>query len=168
MCHHSAGPLNGIMPSLGIVTNGRSGLRGPLAQLCLGRDGTFFVIAAGRANHAGKGNWRDVATGNSSFIGIEAENTGQTAGSRSDPWPSVQLDAYHRGGAALLKKIRANELMCCGHKEYVLPAGRKSDPTIDMNGFRQKVAAIMTGAAPPPTLIPAVVAEGRAALRRGA
>jgi N-acetylmuramoyl-L-alanine amidase-like protein len=70
MCHHTAGTLSGNMPSLGIVTNGRENLPGPLAQLCLGRDGTFFVVAAGRANHAGVGNWQGLSSGNSSFIGI--------------------------------------------------------------------------------------------------
>jgi len=73
ICHHTAGPLAGNMPSLGIVTNGRSDLPGPLAQLCLGRDGTFFVVAAGRCNHAGKGNWQGFTAGNTNFIGIEAE-----------------------------------------------------------------------------------------------
>jgi hypothetical protein len=168
MCHHTAGPLKGIMPSLGIVTNGRPDLSGPLAQLCLGRDGTFFVIAAGRAYHAGVGNWRGITSGNSSFIGIEAENTGLIAGPQADPWPEVQLDAYRRGVAALLKKIQENESMCCGHKEYALPKGRKSDPTFDMDAFRQQVAAIMAGTAAPPTLIPATDTGGRPTLRRGA
>ena len=45
ICHHTAGPLAGNAPSLGIVTNGRPDLSGPLAQLCLGRDGTFFLVA---------------------------------------------------------------------------------------------------------------------------
>jgi N-acetylmuramoyl-L-alanine amidase len=97
MCHHTAGPLTGVMPSLGIVTNGRSDLPGPLAQLCLGRDGTFFVVAAGRANHAGAGNWQGITTGNSSFIGIEAENTGETSGPKADPWPEKQLDPMFKG-----------------------------------------------------------------------
>jgi hypothetical protein len=164
MCHHTAGPANGIMPSLGIVTNGRSDLPGPLAQLCLGRDGTWFVVAAGRANHAGRGNWQGVTTGNSSFIGIEAENTGRP----TDPWPEVQMDAYRRGAAALLTKIGANANMCCGHKEYALPSGRKPDPTFDMPEFRRQVAAIMGGTAPPPLVIPPVDGEGRPTLRRGA
>ena len=56
LCHHTAGPKNGNMPSLNTLVQGRSDLPGPLAQLGLGRDGTYFVIAAGRANHAGKGN----------------------------------------------------------------------------------------------------------------
>jgi len=168
ICHHTAGPLTGIMPSLGIVTNGRSDLPGPLAQLCLGRDGTFFVVAAGRANHAGVGNWQGITTGNASFIGIEAENTGHTSGPKADPWPEVQLDAYRRGVAAILKKIGANVIMCCGHKEYALPQGRKPDPTFDMDEFRRQVATIMTGTALPPTVIPASDAQGRPTLRRGA
>src|SRR5262245_65519690 len=41
ICHHTAGPLGGNMPSLGIVTNGRRDLPRQLAQLGLGRDGTL-------------------------------------------------------------------------------------------------------------------------------
>jgi len=168
ICHHTAGSRRGNMPSLGVVTNGRPDLPGPLSQLCLGRDGTFFVVAAGRCNHAGRGNWQGVTAGNSRFIGIEAENTGQTEGPNADPWPAVQLDAYRRGVAAILKKIRANAIMCCGHKEYALPMGRKSDPTFDMEGFRLQVAAIMAGTAPLPSVIPAVDSDNRPTLRRGA
>ncbi len=168
MCHHTAGPRTGIMPSLGVVTNGRPDLPGPLSQLCLGRDGTFFVVAAGRASHAGAGNWQGVTTGNSSFIGIEAENTGQTTGPNAEPWLAVQLDAYRRGVAAILEKIDANAIMCCGHKEYALPVGRKPDPTFDMDDFRVQVASIMAGTAPLPSVIPAVDSDDRPTLRRGA
>ena len=168
ICHHTAGAKSGNMPSLGVVTNGRPDLPGPLAQLCLGRDGTYFIVAAGKCFHAGAGNWQGIATGNSSFIGIEAENTGQTTGPLADPWPAVQLDAYRRGAAAILKKVRANAIMCCGHKEYALPMGRKPDPTLDMADFRQQVSAIMAGTAPNPSIIPAVDAENRPTLRRGA
>ncbi|MGH8583566.1 MAG: peptidoglycan recognition protein family protein [Gammaproteobacteria bacterium] len=161
------------MPTLTLLINGRSDLPGPLAQLGLGRDGTFYVIAAGRANHAGKGKWRDLTDGNGAFIGIEAENTG---GSRNppgpgdppfDPWPDVQLDAYRRGVVAILKHIRQDSMMCCGHKEYALPPGRKPDPhTIDMNQFRKEIAAIMGGTAAPPALIPSKDPEDRLTLRR--
>ena len=168
ICHHTAGPKNGNMPSLGIVTDGRPDLAGPLAQLCLGRDGTFYVVAAGRCNHAGVGNWQGISTGNGSFIGIEAENTGFTAGPNADPWPAIQMDAYRRGVAAILTKVRANSIMCCGHKEYALPHGRKDDPTFDMNEFRMQVAAIMAGAAPDVSVIPATDSTDRPTLRRGA
>jgi N-acetyl-anhydromuramyl-L-alanine amidase AmpD len=167
ICHHTAGSKTGNMPSLGVVTDGRPSLPGPLSHLCLGRDGTFFVVAAGRCNHSGIGNWQGITTGNASFIGIEAENTGQIAGPNADPWPAVQLDAYRRGVAAILTKIRGDAIMCCGHKEYALPVGRKPDPTFDMDDFRRQVAAIMAGTAPLPSIIPAVDAENRPTLRRG-
>jgi len=168
ICHHTAGSLTGNMPSLGIVTNGRPDLPGPLSQLCLGRDGTYFVVAAGRAFHAGAGTWQGITTGNTSFIGIEAENTGLKTGPKADPWPEVQMDAYRRGVAAILKRIGAAPIMCCGHGEYALPKGRKSDPSFDMVAFRAGVEAIMAGTAPPPVLIPAMDAGNRPTLRRGA
>src|SRR5262245_63412021 len=156
MCHHTSGAITGNMPSLGVVTNGRPDLPGPLSQLCLGRDGTFFVVAAGRCNHAGVGYWQGLASGNSSFIGIEAQNTGATTGPRAEAWPEVQLDAYRRGVAAILKKVNADASMCCGHKEYALPVGRKDDPTFDMDDFRLQVAAIMAGAPPRASIVPAL------------
>ena len=176
ICHHTAGPKNGNMPSLGIVTNGRPGLAGPLAQLGLGRDGTYFVIAAGRASHAGVGTWQGITSGNSSFIGIEAENTGVD---NDHPWPDVQMDAYARGVAAILKRIGAQPIMAAGHLEYATnPVGRKVDPSFSigkrqqriqaMVEFRAKVAAIMGGTAPAPVLIPPTSPGGLPTLRRGA
>ena len=168
MCHHTVGPLTGNMPSLRVITHGRAGLSGPLAQLGLGRDGTYYVVAAGRAYHAGGGNWQGYKRGNSSFIGIEAENTGYATGQKADPWPEVQLDAYRRGAAAILKKIKADAIMCCGHKEYRLPPGAKIDPhTLDMDDFRFKVAAIMAEQAPKISKIPSTDGDGRPTLSRG-
>src|SRR4051812_23297953 len=76
ICHHTAGQRHGNMPSLDVVLNGRPDLSGPLAQLGLGRDGTYYVVAAGRCYHAGAGIWKGITNGNTNFIGIEAENTG--------------------------------------------------------------------------------------------
>jgi len=172
ICHHTAGPRTGNMPSLRTVTNGRPDLPGPLSQLGLGRDGTFYVIAGGRCSHAGKGDWQGIKAGNSHLIGIEAENTGL---SNDFPWPQVQLDAYQRGVAAILKHIGHGAGNCCGHREYALPSGRKTDPTFDMEFFRSVVTSILNGTAPPPTLIPTVEPPaqpngqpGRPTLRRGA
>jgi hypothetical protein len=141
LCHHTAGPMAGNAPSLQTVLEGRPDLPGPLAQLFLARDGTFTTVAAGRANHAGAGQWQGVSSGNTSFIGIEAENAGVSA----DPWPDVQMEAYARGCAAILKHIGAPAIMCVGHKEYALPPGRKIDPSFNMVAFRQKVSAYMEG-----------------------
>jgi hypothetical protein len=77
------------------------------------------------------------------------------------------MDAYRRGVAAILKKIRANAIMCCGHKEYALPVGRKDDPTFDMDDFRSRVSAIMAGIAPAHSIIPATDSANRPTLRRG-
>jgi peptidoglycan hydrolase-like protein with peptidoglycan-binding domain len=170
ICHHTAGPRQGNMPSLKIITEGRADLPGPLSQLGLGRDGTFYVIAAGRSNHAGAGTWNGVSNGNANFIGIEAENTGLA---NDFPWPAVQLDAYQRGVAAILRHLQIGPEACCGHREYALPSGRKPDPSLDMPTFRSTVAAILSGTAPPPVLIPAVEpapaagGTGRPTLRRG-
>jgi peptidoglycan hydrolase-like protein with peptidoglycan-binding domain len=141
------------MPSLKIITQGRSDLSGPLAQLGLGRDGTYYVVAAGRCWHAGRGEWRGITSGNSKFIGIEAENTGL---SNDNPWPEVQLDAYRRGVAALLQHIGQGVEFCAGHKEFALPRGRKPDPNFNMDAFRAGVAAILNGTTPAPAPIPPV------------
>lgn len=139
LCHHTAGPLTGNAPSLSTVVNGRPDLPGPLAHLHLARDGTYTVIAAGRCNHAGLGEWQGISSGNTNFIGIEAEN----AGAPDDLWPAVQMEAYAKGCAAILNHIGADVIMCAGHKEYALPPGRKIDPSFDMPSFRLKVAAYM-------------------------
>lgn len=172
LCHHTVGPKSGNMPSLRTLIEGRSDLPGPLSQLGLGRDGTYYVIGAGKCNHAGKGSWCGVTDGNASFIGIEAENTG---GTDDFPWPDVQLNAYHRGVAAILMHIGQSVDFCAGHKEYALPSGRKADPDLDMHAFRLSVSEIMNGTAPAPLLIPAVepstgagATPGRPTLRRGA
>lgn len=135
LLHHTAGPLNGDCPSLKVVINGRPDLAGPLSQLFLCRSGHWHVVAAGKAWHAGAGSWRGITDGNSSFIGIEAENTGLA----NDPWPSIQVQAYVVGVRALLKHIGAPADMAAGHKEYALPAGRKTDPSFDMEAFRVMV-----------------------------
>lgn len=165
MCHHTGTSAPGNMPTLNMLKRGRPDLPGPLAQLGLGTDGTYYVVAAGRANHAGAGEWQGLTSGNSNFIGIEAENAGLPAGD----WPDVQMDAYRRGVAAILKHIGAPVDMCCGHKEYALPRGRKPDPRFDMDRFRGDVQAILEGVGTLRPLIPAVdPVSGKPTLTRGA
>jgi hypothetical protein len=65
-------------------------------------------------------------------------------------------------------------MACASHKEYAQPLGRKTDPAPDMVAFRSAVAAILSGPASPPVLIPAAEpprhapAAHRAAKRSGA
>jgi hypothetical protein len=139
LCHHTAGPKTGDAPSLNVVLNGRPDLPGPLSQLVLARSGIWHVVAAGRSYHAGAGTWQGVESGNMSFIGIEAENTGLP----NDPWPEAQLVSYAKGAAAMLRYLKAPSIMCAGHKEYATPKGRKSDPSFDMVSFRCRVASLL-------------------------
>jgi len=166
ICHHTATNAPGNMPTLDLLIRGRDDLPGPLCQLALGRDGTYYVVASGRANHAGVGMWNGISAGNTHFVGIEAENRGRP----SDTWPAEQVDAYQRGVAAILRQAGRTAASCCGHKEYALPVGRKTDPLLDMDAFRRNVAAILADEAPALALIPAAEPAGkqRATLRRGA
>jgi len=177
MCHHTAGPKNLNMPSLDTLRLGRrldngDWLKPPLCNLGLGRDGTYYLVGAGRANHAGspdKGGWRGIVTANSNMIGIEAEHVGQ----RGVPWPDIQMEAYLYGVAAILKHLGLNEMACCGHKEYA--PSRKPDPSFDMFEFRAKLAQILQANVPGLSQIPAEEleiapgeAQKRPTLRRGA
>lgn len=131
VCHHTAtGPNVSNTAVARLLANGRSDLRGPLAQLGLDRDGHFWMIAAGRCNHNGFGEW-----GNDS-IGIEAFNDG-----RGEPWPDVQIDAYVLGCAAILRHLDLDVSRCLGHKET--DPNRKIDPTFDMRPFRARVADLL-------------------------
>jgi hypothetical protein len=140
MCHHTANRRSGNMPTLDTLILGHKDLPGPLSQLGLARDGTYYVIAAGRCNHAGVGVFRGSAEGNSRFIGIEAEHSGQA----EDPWPTAQYEAYVAGAAAILRYLEVGAEYCIGHKEFALPAGRKIDPCFDMDRLRTHIRAQLT------------------------
>lgn len=170
MLHHTGtpNPRRYNMPTLRVLTEGvvqsnNRRIPGPLAHLGLGLDGTYYVIAAGRCNHAGSGEWRGITMGNSHFIGIEADHPGTA----SEPWPDVQLDAYRRGVAALLKHAGLKAHACMGHKEYA--PSRKIDPiSIDLDHFRSDVAALMAGRGViRHPVIPSKDAKRRPTLRRG-
>ncbi|WP_020181316.1 N-acetylmuramoyl-L-alanine amidase [Methylopila sp. M107] len=167
ICHHTGTSAVGNMPTLRTLVNGRGGsnpLPGPLCQLGLGVDGTYYVVAAGRANHAGAGLWKGLRTGNSNFIGIEAEN----AGTKGANWPDWQMDAYRRGVAAILRHVGEGAEMCCAHREYALPKGRKVDPFFDMDDFRAGVRDILLGVASVRSSVAAVdEGSGKPTLQRG-
>ena len=111
----------------------------PLCNYSTNRDGTLSIIAAGRANHAGVGEWAG-HSGNKWFLGDEMKNLGTGA----EPWPTVQLDAARVAAAAILDHLGQPADMLCGHKEYALPPGRKVDPhTLNMESNRLIVEALM-------------------------
>lgn len=154
LLHHTATPASraGDYPSLAVVRDGRDldgdGDRdGPLAQLGLGRSGTWYVIAAGISWHAGAVD--DSRYANPRAVGIEAEHPGD-----GTPWPAAQLASYVRGVAALQRHYRI-ERRARGHKEAAVPYGRKIDPTFDCHAFRAAVDDLERAPAPtpaPPTI----------------
>lgn len=150
LVHHTAGPATGNYPSERVVVSGRPGLAGPLAQLGLARDGTWIVIAAGQAWHAGTGSASFVprGRGNTHLIGVEAESTGVR-----DDWTVAQRAGYPRGVAAVLRAFGLGSYRAIGHKEWA--PGRKIDPAFwDMNEFRAQVARAMRTPGPPAPTAP--------------
>jgi hypothetical protein len=131
--HHTAtGPrwLDGHVAAL--LRDGRRDIAGPLSQLGLERDGTWVVIADGRANHNGYGTY-----GNDT-IGVEAYNDGI-----GELWPGVQIDSYDRGSAAILRHLGLSPARMLGHRET--DPARKIDPAgVDMDAARERVAHLIT------------------------
>jgi hypothetical protein len=157
ICHHTAnGGAPGNFPSLRVVRDGRLGLPGPLAQYGLGVDGTIYVIAAGKSNHAGVS--RSVLYTNSYAIGIEAEAVG-VPGNTTD-WPPPQRESYERLCRALMNHYDLSPSNIKGHKETCSPPGRKSDPSFRMDPFRADVA--VTNLNNPPKELPMSAAELKA------
>lgn len=140
--HHTAGSNNGNAPSLSVCIHGREGLPGPLCNVLQGFDGTCYVIASGKANHAGDGGWKGLS-GNSSVYGFERENDGH-----SPPRPN-QHELAARAWSAIIGGNPYGPIgadMVCGHKEWA--PGRKPDfHDLDYGWFRNQIAA--GGAAPP-------------------
>jgi N-acetyl-anhydromuramyl-L-alanine amidase AmpD len=141
MWHHTAGPRAdnpraGPTPSLNIILNGRGGshpVSGPLSHLYVSRAPMIYVVAAGRTNHAGAGNWQGITDGGSRFIGAEFEN----AGDGTDPWSKQIIEVGIGAASAICHHIgRDPGTWIIGHKEYALPHGRKIDPTLPMDEIR--------------------------------
>lgn len=96
------------------------------------------ICAAGRANHAGRGNlpWTGVNGGNYRTIGIENQNDGREA------WPGQQVEAIHILSAALMKHLGVGMDRLVDHKTYA--PGRKPDRhSVNVNDTRRAVLAII-------------------------
>lgn len=132
--HHTAGSSRGNAPSLNICIHGRRGLSGPLCNVLIGRDNTCYVIAAGRANHAGRGGWRGLS-GNSSVFGIERENVGTSA----EPWRDDQHLVAAAAHAALMGGRDLNNV--CRHAEWA-PRRKIDTHSISGNDLRTLVKAV--------------------------
>jgi hypothetical protein len=139
--HHTAGGKNGAVPSLATVIFGRTDVPGPLVQVLQSREPVgwdkAYLIAAGRANHAGKGGWNGLS-GNSSVGGLEVEHVGTGTVS------VLRLEVSARIQAALLEAPGSSRDagFCCQHAEWA--PTRKVDfrdlSPWNVHTFRQRVA----------------------------
>jgi hypothetical protein len=143
VCHATAGSRNSsdaaemrVLWETGSVT-----APVPISQLYLSRSGQWWVGASGLCYHVLIGQRGPHAGyGNSALIGVEAAND-----NRGEPWPAAQIDAYIRGVAAICRYMGWSADVVVGHREHQTD---KSDPVgIDMNIFRQRVAALLAGGA---------------------
>jgi N-acetylmuramoyl-L-alanine amidase len=141
--HHTAGGASGAAPSLNTCTYGRPGLSGPLCNVMQSREpggnDVAYVVAAGRANHAGSGGWKGLS-GNSSVYGLEIEHTGTA------PMSEARQRIAARIHAAM---FRGDPAMVCQHREWA--PSRKIDAAegVDPDRFRQWVREYQSGAVAP-------------------
>lgn len=139
LCHHTGGASDDRAYVDWMALTGRSDLPAPLCQLALDRQGTVYVLAAGRANHAGDAKSTGpmpAGDGNSLYIGIEALNTG------TEGWTATQYDAYARLCAALCKHYRWPADNVRAHRETSL-TGKWDPGGLDMPTFRDDIATLM-------------------------
>lgn len=89
-------------PTLSMCINGRSDLPGPLCQALIGYDGKVYLIAAGRANHAGEAKASGPmpgGDGNALYVGFEIDYDG------TQKMSAAQYDASILAAAAVLRHL---------------------------------------------------------------
>jgi hypothetical protein len=99
LCHHTASPAGtSDRAELNVILRGNSEAPGPISQLFIGRSATVYLVAAGRANHGGRGAipGQGCDDMNARLVGIEAGNSG--VGER---WSDALCDIYARTVRAL-------------------------------------------------------------------
>jgi N-acetylmuramoyl-L-alanine amidase-like protein len=138
--HHTATPTSYARssPTVQMCIDGRPDLEGPLCHGVIGFDGTVHLIAAGRANHAGKAKAsgpNPAGDGNTLYIGFEWDYQGVNQG----PSPE-QYAAAVRATRAVLAKLGRPADAARGHRETSVTG--KIDPGhVDLDQFRRDVAA---------------------------
>ena len=146
--HHDASP-RGDSPGVPAYMLRQMAAGKPAAQLWVDRKGTWHILAAGVAGHAGK--VRPGMPGNSHSLGVETDHT------TGEAWPAAQVSSLRRGTAAILRHLGQGATGLHMHKTICSPPGRKTDPDgLDLTLERVKVAELLrvkSHASVPPTPI---------------
>jgi|SRR5690606_20042225 len=135
LCHHTGSSGGGRSYAEWMAKEGRPDLPAPLCHLALDRDGTVYVCADGRANHAGEAKASGpmpAGDGNATYIGIEAMNNG------TEGWTRVQRRAYIRLCAALCVGYGLSASSVRAHKE-TSTTGKWDPGKLGMRRFRADV-----------------------------
>ena len=162
LIHHtgSKSSASNPHPSLGTVTNGRSDLRGPLCQISTDYDGVTYIVACGRANHAGKARatmGNPAGDGNAMYVGNEVQTNG------TQKMPQAQYDALVLSSAAIIdylghpEKLGLHATTSLSGK-WDLGAGNGKVEPYDLNRLRADVVARLK-AGPPSSNTPAARAR---------
>lgn len=115
---------------------GRSDLPAPLCQVSIGRDGTCYVCAAGRGNHAGDARPTGPmpgGDGNELYLGWECQNDG------TEGWSPAQYAAMVTAGAATSAHYGWAAAANRAHRETSL-TGKWDPGRLDMDRFRTDIA----------------------------
>ena len=162
LTHHSGATSSEAKPAPGLSTliNGRSDLKGPLCQVATDYNGVVYLIAAGRANHAGKtratmGN--PAGDGNAMYIGNEVMTNG------TQKMPAAQYEATVLFAAAVADYFGQTTAAKAGlHAttslagKWDLGAGNGKVEPYSVTRFRADVAARLKAGPPrPPAPTPA-------------
>jgi hypothetical protein len=137
--HHTATPASyeNPAPSVQLCIDGRPDLAGPLCHAVIGFDGVVHMIAAGRANHAGKAKAsgpNPEGDGNTLYVGFEWDYQGVDQG----PSPE-QYGAALKATRAVLNHLARPMDAARGHKETSVTG--KIDPGhVDLDRFRAELA----------------------------
>lgn len=101
-------------PTLTMCMSGRDDLPGPLCQALIGYDGIAYVIAAGRANHAGDAKASGpmpAGDGNALYVGFEMDYDG------TQEMSDAQYECSIRAAAAVCRRFGRDASYARGHKE---------------------------------------------------
>jgi len=127
LCHHTASPQGtSDTTDINVILWGNGDAPGPISQLYIGRTGTLYILAAGRANHGGKGAFpggscQDM---NAALFGIEVGNDGV-----GEHWSDECTETYASTVAALLDYYGGTTAQVWLHATTGPPCGNyKIDP----------------------------------------
>lgn len=170
--HHTGDKTDGKPYAKWLATVGRPDLPAPLCHLSIGRDGTVYICAAGRANHAGKARAAGsvaAGDGNSLYVGIEWQLTG------TESIPASMYVAGVKTNQVLLRLLGSStRTVHCHYETSTTGKWDIGDPqgirlgdhrVLDVDKFR---AAVGKGLTPPPPAPPVKVGQPRSAPNRWA